>query len=190
MKTIVLRACLVAICGLAVTSFAAEPLRSSLQVGEKIADIFEPVNITGEHAGEPHCLICENGYAPVAMVFAREPSQPLMKLISKLDAATDANRKDEMGSFVVFLSEKEGLAEQLKSAAEKNSLKRIVLAIDQPSGPEGFKVAADADVTVVFYREHEVLANHAFRKGELNDESLAKVVADLPKLLAKKAKTK
>ena len=188
MKTIVTLASILVVLAFAAAASAAEPIRSGLQAGEKITDIFEPLNVTGDHAGEPYCLICENGYAPVAMVFAREPSPPLMKLIARLDAATDANRKDVMGSFVVFLSDKDGLADQLKAVAKKESLKRIVLAIDQPSGPEGFKVAADADVTVVLYREHEVLANHAFRKGELTDEALAKIVADVPKILAKKSK--
>ena len=55
------------ILGVVAASTAAEPLKSSIQPGEKIATIFEPLNITGEHAGELHCLVCENGRAPVAM---------------------------------------------------------------------------------------------------------------------------
>jgi hypothetical protein len=86
---------------------AAEPLKSGLQPGEAITTIFEPVNVTGEHAGEPYCLICENGLAPVAMLFARELNEPLLALLAKLDEATAKNRDQYLGSFVVFLSDQE-----------------------------------------------------------------------------------
>jgi hypothetical protein len=165
---------------------AAEPLRSSLQAGEKVTAIFEPLNVTGPYAGDPHCLICENGVNPVAMVFARQKSPSLMKLVAGLDAAAAKHRSEQLGAFVVFLSEAEGLADQLKAAAKQNSLKEVILATDAPAGPEGFSVAKEADVTVVLYRDFAVASNHAFRKGELTDERVEQVLADLPKILKSK----
>jgi hypothetical protein len=170
---------------IATTLPAAEPLKSGLQPGEKITTIFEPLNITGEHAGEPYCLICENGLSPVAMLFAREVNEPLLNLLSKLDEATAKNRDQEMGSFVVFLNETDALRQQLAAAAKQRGLKRIVLSAYDPAGPDGFQVAADADLTVVLYREHEVKANHAFRRGEFTAAGAEKILADLPKILAK-----
>jgi len=167
-------------------AMAGSPVRSGLQPGEKITTIFEPLNVTGEHAGEPYCLICENGLAPVAMLFAREVNEPLLKLLAKIDEATGKNRDQQMGSFVVFLSNKEGLQEQLATEAKKRGLKHIILSIDQPAGPEGFKISPEAELTVVFYREHVVKANHAFRRGEFVDGADEPVLADLPKILAKK----
>jgi hypothetical protein len=161
-------------------------LKSGLQPGEKITHIFEPLNVTGEHAGEPYCLICENGLSPVAMIFAREVSEPLLNLLSRLDAATAHHRQEQMGSFVVFLSDEAGLKEKLQRTAKERGLKQIVLAIDAPAGPDGFAVAKDADVTVVLYNEHLVMANHAFRKGELTGAASEKILADLPKILAAK----
>jgi hypothetical protein len=130
-------------------------------------------------------LICENGLAPVAMLFAREVNEPLLNLIGKLDEATGKHRDLEMGSFVVFLNESDGLREQLAAAAKNRGLKRIVLSTYAADGPEGFGVSRDADLTVVLYREHEVKANHAFRKGELTDAASKKILADLPKILTK-----
>jgi len=170
----------------AVMLCAAEPVKSGLQPGEKITAIFEPLNVTGEFAGQPHCLVCENGTSPVAMVFAREPSDALFKLAAALDAATVKNRAHAMGSFVVFLSDAEGLDQRLAAAAGQRGLKQIVLSIDPPAGPEGFQVAREADVTIVLYRDFEVRANHAFRKGELNDQAIAKIVADVAKILPAK----
>jgi hypothetical protein len=165
---------------------ADQALKSSLQPGEKITHIFEPLNVTGEHAGEPHCLICENGLSPVAMVFARQVNEPLLNLLAQLDSATQKNRQQQMGSFVVFLSEDAGLKEQLARAAKERGLKDIVLAIDAPAGPDGFAVSKDADITVVLYNDHVVKANHAFRKGELTAAASEKVLADLPKILTAK----
>jgi hypothetical protein len=162
---------------------AEEPVRSSLQVGEKIIATFEPLNVTGPHAGEPHCLVCENGLNPVAMVFAREPSEPLWRLLVRLDAATAKHQDAQMGSFAVFLSDRDDLAPQLSQAASRHGLKHLLLSIDSPTGPDGFRVATEADVTVVLYHKYDVLANHAFRQGQLNDKAIQQILDDLPKIL-------
>src|SRR5262245_29881278 len=90
------------------------PVKSGPQVGETLAGPFHPLNVTGDNAGEKHCLYCQHGPNPVAMIFARTPSDQLTALIKKIDAATAQNAKEDMGSFVVFLSNQEGLAKQLK----------------------------------------------------------------------------
>ena len=184
-KMTLIEGLLVACCAMIGTAFGAEPVKSGLQPGEKITTIFEPVNLTGEHAGEPYCLICENGLSPVAMLFAREVNEPLLKLIAKLDEATVKHHDKELGSFVVFLNESDALKAQLTKAAKQRGLKRIVLSTFATSGPDGFSVAPDADLTVVLYREHEVKANYAFRRDELTDAATEKILADLPKILTK-----
>jgi hypothetical protein len=162
---------------------AETPVRSGLQPGERITAIFEPLNINGEFAGELHCLVCENGPNPVAMVFAREVSEPLVQLIAQLDAATAKHRGQQLGSFVVFLNDKPDLPAKLQQVAKQHSLAHTVLSIDGPKGPDGFNVATDADVTVVLYEDFAVKANHSFRMGELNGKAAAQIMADLPKIL-------
>jgi hypothetical protein len=117
------------------------------------------------------------------MIFAREVSDNLTSLVKKIDAATVTNKKARMGSFVVFLSDDEGLGDKLKEIAKKEDIKQTVLTIDNPAGPKGYNVAKDADVTVVFYNKRKVEANHAFRKGELNSQAIEKVVADVKKIV-------
>jgi len=168
---------------------AKEPLKSGHQPGEELSDLFEPLNVTGPFAGEQHCLVCENGANPVAMIFARDLTDPLMKLIARIDEATEKHRDQEMGSFVVFLSEDEQLKGKLEAAAKKHALKHTILAIDAPAGPDGFKIAKGADVTVVLYKRHKVQANYALAKGELTNQAIDAVLADIPKILpAKKTK--
>ena len=161
----------------------AEHLKSGPQAGENVPGPFHPLNVTGEKKGEKFCLFCVNGQNPVAMVFARENSPELTKLIKKLDEATAKNKGKSMGSFVVYLSDKEGLDKDLTSMAEKEKIEKTVLSIDNPAGPKDYNVAADAAVTVVLYVDRKVKANHAFKKGELKDEAIEKIVSDIPKIL-------
>ena len=120
------------------------------------------------------------------MIFAREISDPLTSLVKKIDEATAKHSDCRMGSFVVFLSEDEGLEKKLKAVAEKEKLEHTVLSIDNPAGPRGYEVAKDADVTVVLYTKHNVKVSHAYRKGEFKDEDVEKILAHIPKILPKK----
>jgi len=60
---------------------------------------------------------------------------------------------------------------------------------DDPVGPPSYKLAEDADVTVVLFIERKVTANLAFRVGELNDEAVVRVAEEIARL-GKKAERK
>ena len=117
------------------------------------------------------------------MIFAREINDSLTSLVKQIDAETDKNSKASMGSFVVFLSDKEGLDKEVKAFAEKNGIKQCVLTIDNVAGPDGYDVAKEAQVTVVLYNKRKVEANFAFRKGELNDKAIEQIVKDVSKIV-------
>jgi len=160
----------------------AAPVTSGPKVGSELAGPFHPLNVNGAKAGKKNCLYCENGNNPVAMIFARENSPNLQKLIKKIDECTAKNSGCEMGSFVVFCSDEEGLADKLKQFAKDEDLKKVVLSIDNPAGPKGYEVSKDADVTVILYKERTVKANHAFRKGELKEKDIESIVKEIPKI--------
>ena len=164
----------------------AGELKSGPQAGEKVPGPFHPMNVTGAHKGEKFCLFCLNGENPVAMVFAREHSPELGKLVKKLDEATAKHKDASMGSFVVFLNDKEGLDKELAEAAAKHKIENTILAIDNPAGPKGYDVAKDADITVVLYVDRQVKANHSFKKGELKDGDIDTIVKEIPKILPSK----
>jgi hypothetical protein len=166
--------------------FAAETVRSGPQVDEDVPGPFHPYNVTGSAAGKKNCLYCQNGANPVAVVFAREVSPEVTKLIKKLDECTAKNGECKMGSYVVFLCDKEGLDKELKELADKQKLDHIVLSIDNPAGPQEYKISKDADVTVVLYTKHTVKSNHAFKKGELKEQDIEAIVKEVPKILPEK----
>ncbi len=118
------------------------------------------------------------------MIFAREVSDNLTSLVKKVDAETAKNKAAKMGSFVVFLSADEKLNDKLKALGEKEGLKSTILSsMETPAGPEKYKIAKDADITVVLYNKQKVAANYSFKKGELNSKAIEAIVADVPKIL-------
>ncbi|HZV05377.1 MAG TPA: hypothetical protein VE999_09865 [Gemmataceae bacterium] len=119
------------------------------------------------------------------MVFAREVTDSLTSLVKKIDEATQKNSDARMGSFVVFCSDEEGLKKKLEDLADKEKLKKTILTIDNPAGPEGYDIAKDADVTVLLYVGQQVKVNHAYKKGELSGSEVDKILSELPKILEK-----
>jgi hypothetical protein len=165
---------------------AGEPLKSGPQAGQELPGPFHPLNVTGTNAGEKACLYCQFGNSPVAMVFARQVTPEVISLVKKLDAATETHRAAELCGCVIFCNDDGALKARLEDVAKKESIKNVVLAIDNPAGPKEYQVAKPADVRVVLYTEHTVKANHAFRAGELDEKAIAKVLADLPKIVSEK----
>ena len=111
----------------------------------------------------------------------------MTSLVKKIDATS---QKSGIKSFVTFLSDDEKLEDQLKKLADKEGLEKTVLSIDNVAGPEGYSIAKDADVTVLTYNKRKVLANHALRKGELNEAAIERIMDDVAKLAAASKKKK
>jgi hypothetical protein len=175
---------MLAVAAIVAQTYAGESLKSGPQVGDKARPKpFFPLNLNGPTPDKKECLVCRNGDNPVAMIFARTPSDQLTSLITKLDAETVKNAEKKMGSFAIFCNDAEGLDGTLKSLAKKQDLKAFVLAIDNPTGPEPYKIAKDADVTVVLYNKSKVIANYAFKKGELKSSDVEKIVSDVSKIV-------
>jgi hypothetical protein len=121
------------------------------------------------------------------VIFAREITDPLTSLVKKLDQATADNSSCRMGSFVTFLNDDESLEKKLKDLAEKEKIKKLVLTIEPNSaGPRSWKIDKDADVTVILYTGRKVKANYAFKKGELKDSDIEKIVTDVKKIVPEK----
>jgi hypothetical protein len=113
------------------------------------------------------------------MVFTRKIDDSLTSLVKKLDKAC---QDKHLCSFIVYMSDDETAEKNLKQLAEKNGIKKTVLTLDNVSGPPGYKISKDAEVTVVLYNQRKVEANHAFRKGDFNDKSVETVLSDLSKI--------
>ena len=173
---------------------AAEELKSGPQPGETIPGPFHYLNVNGAHAGNPHCLVCEFGLRPAVLVFAREsPSDksPLAMLLQKLDEAADRHKNAELQAGVVVLNDDFAKAETRKDLVRKwetsgKDLKHVVIAVDGQAGPKEYKIDKDADVTVVLYNQHKVVANFAFAKDKLTDKDVTAIMAAVNKIIGAK----
>jgi hypothetical protein len=71
--------------------------------------------------------------------------------------------------------------------AQKQGLKAApVGAFEDADGPPSYKLAKDADVTVLLFTKQKVVANFAFRAGELTDKQIDEIVKSVPQLFEKK----
>jgi D-aminopeptidase len=178
-----LAAAVVAVLGGAVV---AADLKSGPQAGDKVPGAFHPYNVNGENAGKTACLYCAAGDSPVAVVFARTGDDAMThKLIKALDAETVKYAKADMYSFAVFSGDKAKLEPQLKDAAKKSELKKLVLAIEDNEDPipAKYNLSIEADVTVILYVDRVVKANYSFAKGKLTDKDIETIVKDVSKIV-------
>jgi hypothetical protein len=118
------------------------------------------------------------------MIFARETSDNLTSLVKAIDKKTEENAKKRMGSFVVFCNDSEKLEGELKDLAKKEKLAKTVLTlVDSKSGPGGYDLHPDADITVVLYKSRKTRAEFAYKKGEFKEKDIEAILAALPKIL-------
>ena len=164
---------------------AADPCVSGTPVGKRPGP-YSFLVATGPQRGQQTCYICEQheGNKPAAVVFARDLSAPLGQLLAKLEAAgvKDSGYK----VWMTQLAEKADL-DALAAWAQKQGLKTVpVGAFEDADGPPAYKLAKDADVTVLLFTKQKVFANFAFRAGELTDQQIDAVAKAVPQLFEKK----
>ena len=162
---------------------AAEPCVSGLPVGKRPGP-YAFLIATGPQRGQQTCYICEQheGGKPAAIVFAKTLSDPLAKLMAKLEAARPA--KNDLG-FKAWLTHTTATADLdgLAKWAQDKGLKGVPAgAYEDVDGPPAYKLAKDADVTVMLFVKEKVVANFAFRAGELDDKAIEKLMKNVPKL--------
>jgi hypothetical protein len=167
----------------------ADALVSGPQVGTKLPGGFSPVNVTNaempDYAGKRSDYTEQHGAGPVVLVFARGITDPLTKLMKKLDAEVGKNKAARLRAVLVILREDAETERALKELGERQGIEKVSLAI-MPDGPKDYKLSKEADVTVIVYDRYKVEANHAFRKGELNDKAIETILADVPKVVPRK----
>ena len=180
MKNWIAGACVVALTGLLV---AAE-LESGLKVGD-VPGLYNVKDVTGPSAGKSLCYRCQYGQRPVVNIFTRSVTPELGALVKEVDGIVGKNGDKKMAAFVTVLAEDaDKLSPQLKEMAEKAGIKNVPLTIfDGSSGPPDYKIAKDADVTVLMWSKSEVKANFALEKGKLDGAQTKAIVAATDKIL-------
>jgi hypothetical protein len=169
-------------------TWAAEgPCVSGPSVGQRPGP-YAFVMSTGSERGKSHCYICETADRPMVILFARKLSEPLGKLTEKLDKAVVRHKKDELRSWVTLLADDQNVLDRsIVDWSRKRGLKAIPIGVFEDTvGPPTYKLHADAEITVLLAVKQKVVANFAYREGELTDAQIADILASLPKILPSK----
>jgi hypothetical protein len=164
-------------------------LKSGPQAGDKLPGPFHSlVAYSGDPslAGKRNDFVEMCGQNPVVLVFAREMTKPLTRLVNRLDAEAAKHKSAKLSVVVVILSDDNARENNLKEYGEKQGIKHVHLAIMESDGPKSYNLPKEADVTVLLYKRQKVEANHAFKKGELSEEGLESILADVPKITARR----
>ena len=166
---------------------AAEPCQSGLQTGQRPGP-YSFVISTGKQRGQSCCFICETADRPAVVVFARTLTDSLGKMVRQIDQGVANNKGSEMRAWVTFLSEDQpGLDPKVVQWSKKHATGNVPLGVfEDPVGPPTYLLAREAEVTVLLSVKQKVVANFAFRAGELNDAGVFEIMKALPKIVREK----
>jgi hypothetical protein len=184
------RAGLTAVCLFCVWVFpclASDPCKSGLQPGQRPGP-YSSVIATGPSRGQSMCFICETADKPAIIVFARQTSDPVGKLVQGIDKALTDYKSADLRAWVTFLSDDQPSTDpQVVRWGQKQGIRQVPLGVfEDAGGPPSYRLAREADVTVVLFVKQHVVSNFAFRAGELTDERIAEVLKAVPQVAGEK----
>ena len=184
-----IRALLLIFASLSVASstHAEDPCVSGLQVGQRPGP-YSFVVATGKERGQLTCYVCETADKPAVIVFARTPSKEIGELVSALDKAVADPKNAPLRGWVTFLSnDQPKMDPQVVDWGKKHAVKVMPLGVfEDEIGPPAYRLNKEADATVLLFVKQKVVANFAFRKGELTEKARAEVLKAIPKVVGKK----
>lgn len=180
---------------LGATIAIAEDIKSGPQVGDAVG-AFTVTKVTGNpddgvEDGKTLCYRCKMGKRPVVMIFARTADAKLAKLCEKIEEEIVEHEDSKLTAFVNLLgSDAEALKKSGADLVTKHEIKKVAFVVpeDSANGPPDFKLAPEADVTVICYKEGVVTANHALPKDALCCEVIDAIVEDSCELVGTEAK--
>jgi hypothetical protein len=166
---------------------ADDPCVSGLEPGKRPGPYTFVVS-TGKERGQLTCFICETAEKPAVLIFARTPSQELGDLVSRLDGAVGDPKNAPLRGWVTFLSNDQPKFDPIVVEwGKKHAIKSMPLGVfEDVDGPPSYRLAKDADVTILLFVKQKVVANFAFRSGELTTKARDEVLKAVPKILEKK----
>src|SRR5262249_35282475 len=154
----------VLVVGCCASLFAAEPCQSGIPAGQRPGP-YSFLVCTGAKRGQPSCFICETEDRPAVIVFARTMTDSLGELVHQLaPAVLEKDKKEaDLRAWVTFLSDDHTkLDAKVVKWSEKHAIKNVPLGVfEDVVGPPTYKLAKDADVTVLLFVKQKVVANFA-----------------------------
>jgi hypothetical protein len=174
----------------AASSAEDKPLQSGPPPGERLPCLIRPIAVFDVQdatlCGKPVNYICRYAYEPMVLLFARTVNGNLTRLLQRLETEVEKRKAQRLRVVVVFLSDdRRAMIRAIDALAGQAKLTGVNLAVDAPESVSAYKLAKEADVTVLFccglprFGIGKIAANYAYRKRELRDHDIDHIVADL-----------
>ena len=164
----------IAVVATAMAGISRAEVTSGHQVGESVGAM-TVTKVTGNALdgvpdGKKLCYRCKMGSRPVVMVFARSADDKLAKLLKKLDEEIEEHAAAKLTGFVNMLgTDAESLKKDAAEFVKLHGIERIAFVVpeDSANGPADYKIAPDADLTVVCFKGGKVQANHEIGRAHV-----------------------
>ncbi|MGL6073323.1 MAG: hypothetical protein ACRC8S_04070 [Fimbriiglobus sp.] len=159
----------------------ADPCVSGTPVGGRPGP-YSFLLATGPDRGKQECLICAQDKKPTVVVFGRKLQPETGKLLQMLDA--EMAKRSESGFKAWFTQlTSEAKLDSLSKWSQDLGLKTLTVgAYEDADGPPVYKIANDAEVTVLVFVDRKVVANFALRDKELTAKKVTEIQKSLDKL--------
>lgn len=177
------------VAALGVSLVVAGELKSGLQPGAAVG-AFNVVKCAGAvgdgvDLGTELCYRCRYGGQPMVMVFSRDTGDAAVSLVKSLDEVLAKHSDKRLRAFVNLLGTDRGALEDAAKevgAKSKSAAVPVVVPVEFENGPEDYGLNPEAGTTVLLVKKGTVQSSLAF-PGALDDETVKKIVADVPKLV-------
>lgn len=169
--------------------WAGDGPRSGLQPGDT-AGAFNVQDVTGPRRGKSLCYACAFGKHAVVNIQARAMSPSLIELIQKLDALVDSPTSiqgESQHAFVVYITDDpDSATRELGEIARQHKIQNIPFTVfDELTGPRGYKLAPDAEVTVMMWKDTVVAVNHAAASSDMPRSLVDRILQDARRHLSR-----
>ena len=131
--------------------------------------------VTGPKRGVLHCFICETADKPAVIIFAH--ALRLARQVGRRHRQGDGPLQGppQLDHFPALRPRR--LRPQARGVARKHAIANVPLAVvEDLAGPPGYTINKDADVTVLLSVKQKVVANFAFRAGDLTDARVDEIL--------------
>jgi hypothetical protein len=147
---------------------------------------FHPYNVTGPNEGTFHCVVCDHGLFPGALLFIRgtEPTDEVQALLKGLNTIAKSNEKARFAIFAVFLDpelptsltgdnktddRRQEITEKLRPIQKQEGYDHAIFALEAEKNLKAYNLGEKDAVTVVLFSKLKVVERFAFEKLEKKD---------------------
>jgi hypothetical protein len=163
-----------------------EPLKSGLDVGDYVPTFYSRV-VSGTLMNKSICFVCRSGRRPVVMILMRDIKREHRPLIKNINRLVDLNRAAGVRGFGVMISENPfGSISKVQTFVFNNKISMpLTVAPLSVASASSQNIHPDAEISVVLFRNREVVKTFPLRAGELTYDRSRDVIDEVRKFIAR-----